>query len=30
MTNEWFDNLGLVRMAGHYAALNSVGNRRGT
>jgi RNA-directed DNA polymerase len=30
MTNEWFDNLGLVRMAGHHAALNSVGNRRGT
>jgi len=28
MPNEWFDNLGLVRMAGHHAALNSVGNRR--
>jgi RNA-directed DNA polymerase len=30
MPNDWFDNLGLVRMAGHHAALNSVGNRRGT
>jgi RNA-directed DNA polymerase len=30
MPNGWFDNLGLVRMAGHHAALNSVGNRRGT
>jgi RNA-directed DNA polymerase len=30
MPIEWFDNLGLVTMAGHHAALNSVGNRRGT
>ena len=30
MPNEWFDSLGLVTMAGRYAALNSVGNRRGT
>jgi RNA-directed DNA polymerase len=30
MPIEWFDNLGLVRMAGHHAALNSIGNRRGT
>jgi RNA-directed DNA polymerase len=30
MPTEWFDNLGLVTMAGHHAALNRVGNRRGT
>ena len=30
MPIEWLDNLGLVSMAGHHAALNSVGNRRGT
>lgn len=30
MPNDWFDNLGLVRMADHHAALNRVGNRRGT
>src|SRR5450631_267426 len=30
MPIEWFDSLGLVTMAGHHAALNSVGNRRGT
>ena len=30
MPNGWFDELGLIRMAGHHAALNSVGNRRGT
>jgi RNA-directed DNA polymerase len=30
MPIEWFDNLGLVSLAGHHAALNSVGNRRGT
>ena len=30
MPNEWFDGLGLVRMAGHHLALNRVGNRRGT
>ncbi|WP_428486781.1 hypothetical protein [Rhodopila sp.] len=28
--NDWFDNLGLVQMAGHHAALNRVGNRRDT
>ena len=30
MPIAWFDELGLVRMEGHYRALNSVGNRRGT
>ena len=30
MSNDWFDRLGLVQMAGHHAALNTVGNRRGT
>jgi RNA-directed DNA polymerase len=30
MPNEWFDDLGLVTMTGHHAALNRVGNRRGT
>jgi RNA-directed DNA polymerase len=30
MPNEWFDDPGPVRMAGHHAALNSAGNRRGT
>lgn len=30
MPIEWFDNLGLVSLAGHHAAVNSVGNRRGT
>jgi RNA-directed DNA polymerase len=27
MANDWFDSLGLVRMADHHAALNRVGNR---
>jgi RNA-directed DNA polymerase len=30
MPNDWFDDLGLVRMADRHAALNRVGNRRGT
>jgi hypothetical protein len=30
MSNDWLDKLGLVRLAGHHAALNSAGNRRGT
>lgn len=30
MTNDWFDRLGLVRLADHHAALIRVGNRRGT
>ena len=30
MPNVWFEELGLVSMAGHVAALNRVGNRRGT
>ena len=30
MPSDWFDNLGLVRMADRHAALNRVGNRRGT
>jgi RNA-directed DNA polymerase len=30
MPNDWFDKLGLARMADHHAALNRVGNRRGT
>jgi RNA-directed DNA polymerase len=30
MPNEWFDRPGLVRMADHHAALNRIGNRRGT
>jgi RNA-directed DNA polymerase len=30
MPNDWFDSIGLVRMADHHAALNRVGNRRGT
>jgi hypothetical protein len=30
MPNDWFDDLGLVRMADRHAALNCVGNRRGT
>ena len=30
MPNDWFDTLGLVRLADHHAALNRVGNRRGT
>jgi RNA-directed DNA polymerase len=30
MPIAWFDALGLVRMADHHAALNLVGNRRGT
>jgi hypothetical protein len=30
MPIDWFDELGLVRMEGHYRALNGVGNRRGT
>jgi RNA-directed DNA polymerase len=30
MPNDWFDALGLVRLADHHAALNRVGNRRGT
>lgn len=30
MPVAWFDALGLTRMADHHAALNLVGNRRGT
>jgi len=30
MPNDWFDSIGLVRMADHHAGLNRVGNRRGT
>jgi RNA-directed DNA polymerase len=30
MPNDWFDSIGLVRMADRHAALNRVGNRRGT
>jgi RNA-directed DNA polymerase len=30
MPNDWFDMIGLVRMANHHAALNRVGNRHGT
>jgi RNA-directed DNA polymerase len=30
MPNAWFDALGLVRLADHHAALDLVGNRRGT
>ena len=30
MPNAWFEDLGLVSFAGHHAALNRVGNRRGT
>ena len=30
MPVAWFDALGLTRMANHHAALNLVGNRRGT
>jgi RNA-directed DNA polymerase len=30
MPNDWFDTIGLIRMADHHAALNRVGNRRGT
>ena len=30
MPNAWFDSLGLVRMVARHAALNVVGNRRGT
>ena len=30
MSNDWFDYIGLVRMADRHAALNNVGNRRGT
>lgn len=30
MPNDWFDDIGLVRMADRHAALNRVGNRRGT
>jgi RNA-directed DNA polymerase len=30
MSNAWFDGLGLVRMMARHAALNVVGNRRGT
>jgi RNA-directed DNA polymerase len=30
MPSDWFDYLGLVRMADRHAALNRVGNRRGT
>jgi RNA-directed DNA polymerase len=30
MPNDWFDSLGLIRMADHHAALNRVGNRCGT
>lgn len=30
MTIAWFDRQGLVSLANHHAALNSIGNRRGT
>ena len=30
MPVRWFDTLGLVNLANYHAALNSVGNRRGT
>jgi len=30
MTIAWFDRQGLVSLATHHAALNSIGNRRGT
>jgi RNA-directed DNA polymerase len=30
MSNGWFDRLGLVGMMKRHAALNTVGNRRGT
>jgi RNA-directed DNA polymerase len=30
MPNAWFEDLGLISLAGHHAALNRVGNRRGT
>ena len=30
MPNVWFEDLGLLSLAGHHAALNRVGNRRGT
>ena len=30
MPVRWFDALGLVSLAHHHAALNTVGNRRGT
>ena len=30
MPVRWFSELGLIEMAGHHAALNTVGNRRGT
>ncbi|MEJ0015416.1 MAG: group II intron reverse transcriptase/maturase [Acetobacteraceae bacterium] len=30
MPVRWFDSLGLASFAGHHAALNTVGNRRGT
>jgi hypothetical protein len=28
MTIAWFDQLGLIGLANHHAALNAVGNRR--
>jgi RNA-directed DNA polymerase len=30
MTIKWFDQQGLVSLAGHHAALNVAGNWRGT
>lgn len=30
MSTAWFDRLGLVSLARHHAALNRIGNRRGT
>lgn len=30
MSNDWFDRIGLASAAKHHAALNAVGNRRGT
>ncbi len=30
MPTAWFNTLGLVRLASHHAALNAIGNRRGT
>lgn len=30
MPNRWFSSQGLIEMAKHHAALNTVGNRRGT
>jgi RNA-directed DNA polymerase len=30
MSTAWFNTLGLIRLANHHAALNAIGNRRGT